>query len=89
MYPRCQGCVHTYERAPGYFLGSIYLNYGLTAILVTAIYLSVWAGELMHPDRLLWLCTAFAVLFPLLVHRWARSFWMAMDQWFDPASPQS
>jgi hypothetical protein len=31
---------------------------------------------------------AFAVLFPLFFHRHARSFWMAFDQFWDPATDE-
>ena len=31
----CSHCKLKYERAPGYFLGSIYINYGLTAWAIT------------------------------------------------------
>ena len=38
MHPDCQTCHLHYEREPGFFLGSIYMNYGLTAVLVTIGY---------------------------------------------------
>ena len=36
MRSRCDWCGLIYEREPGFFLGSIYVNYGLTAVLTTA-----------------------------------------------------
>jgi hypothetical protein len=38
MFPHCVYCGLRYERETGYFLGSIYFNYGLTAMLVAIGY---------------------------------------------------
>ena len=37
MHAACQQCGRKYERAPGFFLGSIYFNYGVTALLVVVL----------------------------------------------------
>ena len=34
MNERCAACGRKFDRAPGYMLGSIYINYGVTALLV-------------------------------------------------------
>ena len=34
MHPTCPHCGIKYEREPGFFLGSIYINYGITALIV-------------------------------------------------------
>ena len=86
MHMHCALCGYKYERAPGYFLGSIYINYGATALLVTAGYFSLWSTDRFDPQHLLWIAAAFILLFPMLFFRWARAVWMAFDQWFDPAS---
>jgi len=84
MYAQCPNCKLTYERAPGYFLGSAYINYALTALLITAAYVGFrFIGGV--PSRLLMGPLAvFCVLFPLAFFRHARSFWLAMDYFFDP-----
>jgi hypothetical protein len=84
MHRQCPNCGATFEREPGFFLGSIYINYGLTALIVAIAYpllLFVW----QVPER--WLlvgAVAFTVLFPLLLFPWARSVWLGFDQWHDP-----
>ena len=84
MHERCDGCGLKYERDPGYFLGSAYINYGLTAVILTAAYIGLHFGA-GYSNRTLtpWLVT-FCVLFPLVFFRYARAYWLAMDCYFDP-----
>lgn len=84
MHERCPHCDFPFARGPGYFLGSIYFNYGLTALISTATYLGLFLGAGVDPDRLLWFVLAFCVLFPLWFFRYARSLWVGFDQYFDP-----
>lgn len=83
MHERCGTCGLKYERDPGYFLGSTYINYMLTAVILTVTYVTLRFGQEI-PNRTLtpWL-VAFCVLFPLLFFRFARAFWMSMDAALD------
>ena len=83
MHESCAHCGLVYEREPGYFLGSIYINYGITALLTTAGW--VTARFILRIESS-WLLPAFAVfclLFPVLMFRHARALWLAMDCRFD------
>jgi hypothetical protein len=83
MHPRCLQCGHSFEREPGYFLGSIYFNYGATAILVTGAY---FIGYFLTEIPNSWLLNGllvFCCAFPLWFFRYARSLWMGMDELFD------
>ena len=85
MHGRCRECGFVYQREPGYFLGSAYINYGITALTLTIAYvvLRFWAG---YSDRVIaGPLVAFCVLFPLFFFRYARSLWLAMDCFFDPS----
>jgi hypothetical protein len=84
MHETCANCGLTYQREPGYFLGSIYFNYGLTALLVTATFFGLFLGADISPDVLLWPLAAFCVLFPLWFFRYARSLWLGFDHFIDP-----
>lgn len=84
MYPGCRPCGLRYERESGYFLGSIYINYGLTSLLVTATFFVFFLGFGVSPDMLLWPLAAFCFLFPMWFHRYARSLWLGFDVYFDP-----
>lgn len=82
--PECRHCGLPFEREAGFYLGSIYVNYGLTALLVTLGYFALYFSELVSPDAALWICLAFCVLFPLWFFRPARSLWLGLDYYFDP-----
>jgi uncharacterized protein (DUF983 family) len=84
MHERCSHCDFQFGRGPGYFLGSIYFNYGLTALLTTATYLGLFLLADVPPEKLLWPLVAFSVVFPVLFFPFARSLWVGFDQFFDP-----
>lgn len=88
MEPACAHCELRYEREPGYFLGSIYFNYGVTAAIVTVAYLLGLAVWDISPRVLLWSLAAFCVLFPLWFFRYARALWLAWDNFADPPPEQ-
>jgi uncharacterized protein (DUF983 family) len=85
----CNVCDLHYEREPGYFLGSIYINYGLTALLVTLFYFALFFSGVVSPQAGLWIVTAFALVFPIWFFRYARSLWMGFDHFWDPMSESS
>src|SRR5262245_16051074 len=73
MNRECPHCGLRYERAPGYFLGSIYVNYTVTAVIAGAMYL---IPMLVNGRPVTWLIVpsiAFCILFPLFFFRYARS----------------
>jgi uncharacterized protein (DUF983 family) len=86
MNPDCDHCRLHYEREPGYFLGSIYINYGLTALLVTVFYFALFFSGIVSPQTALWIVTAFALVFPIWFFRYARSLWMGFDHYWDPTT---
>jgi hypothetical protein len=85
MHGECATCGLKFDRGPGYYLGSIYINYGLTALVVTAAYLALFFSDTFTPSVQLLLLAGFCVLFPLWFFRYARSLWLALDLYFDPA----
>src|SRR5690242_17219780 len=89
MRPQCEHCSLRFEREPGFFLGSIYANYGLTAVLVTAAYFALFFTNTLTDPQRLWSLVAFSVIFPLWFFRYARSLWLGFDQLFDPRARQA
>ena len=83
MHDNCPDCKLKYERAPGYFLGSTYINYVVTAILLTATYVTLHFGVGYSNQWLAGPLVAFCVLFPLGFFRYARALWLAIDCYFD------
>jgi hypothetical protein len=84
MNDPCPHCGRRFDRAPGYLLGSIYFNYGITSLLVVITYFSLYFGAGMSGNWLLLLLGAFALLFPVWFFRYARALWIAFDEQFDP-----
>jgi len=83
MHESCAHCGLTYEREPGYFLGSIYINYGITAVLTTVGWITLRFGYRIESRGLIVAFAVFCVLFPILFFRYARALWLAMDCRFD------
>lgn len=84
MQTDCQTCGLHYEREPGYFLGSIYVNYGLTAILVTIAYFALVFTNYASAEMALWSVMAGGAIFALWFFRYARSLWLGFDHYWDP-----
>ena len=84
MHQDCPSCGIHYEREPGFFLGSIYFNYGLTALVVAVVYPLLLFSNTVDEQTLLWSGAAFTVLFPILFFHHARSLWLGFDQFYDP-----
>lgn len=89
MHPRCSTCGLRFQREPGYFLGSIYFNYGVTAMIVTAGYLGCLFGTNIPTQILLPIFGAWCLLFPLWFFRYARSLWLGFDRYFDVSSDEA
>src|ERR1700722_5553422 len=84
MHPRCSACGLKFEREDGYFLGAMYIGYGLGVVAIAALSALVWA-VLKWP--LIKSGEAGILLFlPLApVLTWsARVLWIYMDQAIDP-----
>lgn len=79
MHEACPACGFSYEREPGFYLGSIYLNYGVTVILTGGLYALLVLGLGLSNETALAACLTAAVLFPILFFRHARSFLLALD----------
>jgi uncharacterized protein (DUF983 family) len=85
MPERCSECRLKFERAPGYYLGSSYINYGLTAVLITVLYFVLHFGVGWTNRELTIPLVSVVVVFPLFSFRYARALWLAMDCHIDPS----
>lgn len=84
MRPACEACGLNFQPEAGYYLGSIYVNYGLTALLLTAGYFALMFGTNLSDTGRVVVVGTFCVLFPLWFFRYARSLWRGLDHYFDP-----
>ena len=88
MYERCSVCQLRFEREQGYFLGAMYINYGVTVVLalIGSFTLEWWTTVSLAQQLLLWV--GFGSLFPVLFFRHSRGLWLAFDHIFDPVEDQ-
>lgn len=84
MNEQCSHCGLSFGRESGFYLGAIYFNYGLTAIIVAFAYPLLILTDTLEPRTALLSCFAFTVAFPLLWFRHARSLWLGFDEFVDP-----
>ncbi len=79
MHPACGRCGLPFTREPGFYLGSIYVNYGVTVIVTLAAYAGIVLGLGGSHEAALATCLAIAVLLPVVFFRHARSLLLALD----------
>jgi len=79
----CSVCGFQFERGQGYFLGSTYINYGVTTLLMTWTYMVLRFGFDVSKSVLIPALAAFCVIFPVVFFRYARSLWLSFDCYFD------
>lgn len=84
MAPACRLCGLAFERAQGYFVGAIYVNYAVTVALVIGGYLLLWLLTDLSTAAQLALWLPVALLFPLWFFRYSRSFWLAIEYALNP-----
>lgn len=79
MHDACNSCGLSFRREPGFYLGSIYLNYGATVIVTGLLYAALVLGAGTSNEVALGVCLGVAVLLPVLLFRHARSLLLALD----------
>lgn len=84
MHASCPDCGRRFNREPGYLLGSIYFNYGVTAMLVLVMYFAMYFGGVLTDAERLVVLSLFAIAFATWFSRYARALWMAFDERWDP-----
>ncbi|MEW4490147.1 DUF983 domain-containing protein [Thalassoglobus sp. JC818] len=83
MPERCSHCNLRIQREAGFYLGSTYVNYGLTAVLMTATFLFLRLVMNIPAKTMIWPLFGFCIIFPVLIFRQARAIWLALDCQFD------
>ena len=88
MRHHCADCSYVYDREQGYFLGAVYLNYGVTCALALALFFPLvsWLGG--APWKHLLYLIPLVIFLPLLLFRYSRLLWMALDLAFSPPADE-
>lgn len=84
MHERCPVCNLKFEREEGYFLGAMYISYGIALVTITIIAALVWSvtrWPIMKAT--VWAIVLFLPLAPAIT-LWARVLWIYLDQAIDP-----
>jgi hypothetical protein len=84
MHDRCLDCGLRFNREPGYFLGAMYVSYGLALVLIAAIGAVLWVLTRWRVDKIaLWAVILFLPFAPMLTLL-SRVVWIYLDQTLDP-----
>ena len=78
----CDLCGLRFERAQGYWVGAIYVNYGVTTVIALAGFFLTYPAVPMVVQLVGW--GTFVVLFPLWFFRYSRSLWLAIEYFVNP-----
>jgi uncharacterized protein (DUF983 family) len=84
MYERCPACNLKFEREPGYFLGAMYISYGLGLCAVSLLAALVWAVMKWPLMKSVYAGLVLFLPFAPLLTWMARVLWIYMDQAIDP-----
>lgn len=84
MRSECALCGMRFERAQGYWVGAIYVNYAVTATLALTGYFVLWARTELSTAAQLAIWVPFLLIFPLWFFRYSRSLWLALEFFFNP-----
>ena len=82
MANACALCGLMYERAQGYWVGAIYVNYAVTTVIAVTGFLLTWRDLPMAVELTVW--GVFVVLFPLWFFRYSRSLWLGLEFLLNP-----
>jgi uncharacterized protein (DUF983 family) len=84
MHERCPVCDLKFDREPGYFLGAMYVSYGLGIVIVALFAALLWwlTGWWITKDTI-WAVVIFLPLAPTITLL-ARVLWIYLDQTIDP-----
>lgn len=87
MYTECDNCHFKFEREMGYFVGAMYINYGVTIFVAFAGYfaLDYLTSISFLQNFILWI--VFCALFPIIFFRYSRSLWLSLDYIVDSSEP--
>src|SRR5262245_30685708 len=80
----CAVCDLRFERAQGYWVGAIYVNYGVTTTIAVAGFFLLRGAAGWETAAQLALWVPFVVLFPLWFFRYSRAVWLGLEYALNP-----
>jgi len=87
MNEHCPVCDLKFEREPGYFLGAMYISYGIGVIVLALLCLLLWRlTDWGLSSVIVGACVLF-LPFALPVTLFSRVLWIYFDRAVDPEKP--
>lgn len=84
MHEQCSVCDLRFEREPGYFLGSMYISYGLALLIIVVFTVVLWATtDWWITSATIWGVVLFLPCAPTIT-LFSRVLWIYFDQTTDP-----
>jgi uncharacterized protein (DUF983 family) len=84
MCERCSVCDLKFQREEGYFLGAMYISFGLALAIIAVIAVLLWIATGWWITKVtIWAVVLFLPLAPAIALL-ARVLWIHLDQAFDP-----
>lgn len=84
MNERCGVCDLKFEREQGYFLGAMYISYGLALVTIAVLAVLLWVISRSRITTVaIWAVVLFLPLAPTIT-LFSRVLWLYLDHAFDP-----
>lgn len=83
MHERCSACDLKFDREQGYFLGAMYIGYGLAIVTMAILAVALWLLGWRIDKAVIWATLLFLPTAPFLTV-FARVLWIYLDQSIDP-----
>jgi uncharacterized protein (DUF983 family) len=84
MWERCPNCGLKFEREQGYFLGAMYISYGVALVTIVALALLLWGWTPWSLQKItVWAILLFLPLAPTIA-LFSRVLWIYLDRAIDP-----
>ena len=84
MARECALCGLLFERAQGYFVGAIYINYAVSSVTAVGGFFVLWARFDLPMAWQFAIWVPFLIVFPLWFFRYSRSLWLGMEYLVNP-----
>ena len=84
MHERCPVCDLKFEREEGYFLGAMYISYGIGVVMISAFAAGLWLLTRWSLQKVVVWGIVLFILFVPGITLFSRVFWIYLDRAVDP-----
>ena len=84
MREECSECGLRFAREPGYFLGAMYISYGIAILTIPALASILWLLTGWPLEKAVARACLFFLPLALPITLFARVVWIYLDRYLDP-----